>query len=164
MQIPRFISFFSFERTKDSKRPIFLDWRSSKEFIIVTVAFGIFVDILLYSIVVPVLPFALTSRAHVEESSVQGWISIMLAVYGVGLLVASREYSFNTNFLYISYYYSKNQAFFFANLHRVSNIWLYRRLVLTTHHLLDLLRFSWILTSHGYTILQITRNIVERHL
>ncbi|RVD86768.1 uncharacterized protein DFL_005027 [Arthrobotrys flagrans] len=68
---------------------MWLGWRSSKEFIIATVAFGIFVDLLLYSIVVPVLPFALVSRAKVTEDSVQGWISIMLAVYGAGLLVAS---------------------------------------------------------------------------
>ncbi|KAK6338974.1 hypothetical protein TWF696_009770 [Orbilia brochopaga] len=72
-----------------SRRPIFLAFRSSKEFIITTVTFGIFVDILLYSIVVPVLPFALVWRANVEESTVQRWISVMLAVYGAGLLVAS---------------------------------------------------------------------------
>ncbi|KAK6522549.1 hypothetical protein TWF281_001990 [Arthrobotrys megalospora] len=82
----KIVGFFT---GKSKSRPIWLGWRSSKEFIIATVAFGIFVDILLYSIVVPVLPFALVSRAKVTEESVQGWISIMLAVYGAGLLVAS---------------------------------------------------------------------------
>ncbi|KAJ6264402.1 hypothetical protein Dda_0548 [Drechslerella dactyloides] len=74
---------------EQARRPLFLGFRSSKEFIMATVTFGIFVDILLYSIVVPVLPFALVSRANVDEASVQRWISVMLAVYGAGLLVAS---------------------------------------------------------------------------
>ncbi|KAF3276624.1 hypothetical protein TWF970_006210 [Orbilia oligospora] len=86
MPASRILGFFT---GKSKSRPIWLNWRSSKEFIIATVSFGIFVDILLYSIVVPVLPFALVSRARVTEDSVQGWISIMLAVYGAGLLVAS---------------------------------------------------------------------------
>ncbi|KAF3924269.1 hypothetical protein ABW21_db0205530 [Orbilia brochopaga] len=84
-------AFITGERhaSERTRRPMFLAFRSSKEFIITTVTFGIFVDILLYSIIVPVLPFALTERADVEEDSVQRWISVMLAVYGAGLLVAS---------------------------------------------------------------------------
>ncbi|KAK5171036.1 uncharacterized protein LTR77_004180 [Saxophila tyrrhenica] len=66
--------------------PIFLKYRSSKTFIILTVSTAIFTDIFTYGIVVPVLPFALTSRANVQPGSIQTWISIFLAVYGAALL------------------------------------------------------------------------------
>jgi MFS family permease len=47
------------------------------------------VDIFLYGIIVPVLPFALNARASVAEEDIQTWISIFLAVYGAALLIAS---------------------------------------------------------------------------
>lgn len=69
--------------------PYLLKLRSSKTFIIVTVATSIFTDIFVYGIVVPVLPFALTSRANIDPSRIQTWISIFLAVYGAALLTAA---------------------------------------------------------------------------
>ncbi|KAH9823750.1 Major Facilitator Superfamily [Teratosphaeria destructans] len=72
-----------------SRAPVFLEIRSSKTFIITTIAIAIFTDIFLYGIVVPVLPFALTSRSGVDPASVQTWISVFLAVYGAALLAAS---------------------------------------------------------------------------
>jgi MFS family permease len=39
--------------------------------------------------VVPVLPFALTVRAGVQEQDLQKWTSIFLAVYGAALAVGS---------------------------------------------------------------------------
>lgn len=69
--------------------PAFLKFRSSRTFIIITVASAVFTDIFAYGIVVPVFPFALTERASIEQSDVQLWISIFLAVYGAALLVAS---------------------------------------------------------------------------
>ncbi|EGP87771.1 uncharacterized protein MYCGRDRAFT_40588 [Zymoseptoria tritici IPO323] len=69
--------------------PLFLAFRSSRTFIILTVASAVFTDIFAYGIVVPVFPFALTTRASIPESEVQRWISIFLAVYGAALLVAS---------------------------------------------------------------------------
>jgi MFS family permease len=69
--------------------PIFLKFRSSKTFIIITVAAAVFTDIFAYGIVVPVFPFALTERAAIAEADVQVWISIFLAVYGAALLVSS---------------------------------------------------------------------------
>ena len=50
---------------------------------------AVFTDIFLYGIIVPVLPFALSDRAGVAESSVQSWIAVLLAVYGAALLVVS---------------------------------------------------------------------------
>ena len=43
----------------------------------------------MYGIIVPVVPFALSARVHVKSQDVQHWVSILLAVYSVGLLVGS---------------------------------------------------------------------------
>ncbi|KAK5109342.1 hypothetical protein LTR62_007111 [Meristemomyces frigidus] len=73
----------------DTKPPAFLKLRSSATFIIITVATSVFTDIFVYGIVVPVLPFALTSRSNIQPDQIQTWISIFLAVYGAALLAAS---------------------------------------------------------------------------
>ncbi|MCJ1295433.1 hypothetical protein MMC34_006996 [Xylographa carneopallida] len=39
--------------------------------------------------IVPVVPFALSTRAGIPEDDVQHWVSILLAVYGGALLIAS---------------------------------------------------------------------------
>lgn len=46
-------------------------------------------DIFLYAVVVPVLPFALTTRTGVSPDDVQQWVSILLGTYAFGLLVFS---------------------------------------------------------------------------
>lgn len=43
----------------------------------------------LYGIIVPVIPFAIQTRSHVEEDRVQYWVSILIAIYGAALLVCS---------------------------------------------------------------------------
>lgn len=43
----------------------------------------------LYGIVVPVIPFAIQSRAHVAEDHVQYWVSVLIAIYGAALLACS---------------------------------------------------------------------------
>jgi MFS family permease len=68
-----------------SKPPVFLKFRSSKTFIITTV----FTDVFIYEIIVPVMPFVLTTRSGVDPDSTQTWISIFLAVYGAATLLAS---------------------------------------------------------------------------
>ncbi|KAF2169394.1 hypothetical protein M409DRAFT_20614 [Zasmidium cellare ATCC 36951] len=73
----------------ESSPPIFLKFRSSKTFIIVVVSTAVFTDIFAYGIVVPVFPFALTSRANIQQDDVQTWVSIFLAVYGGALLVTA---------------------------------------------------------------------------
>lgn len=72
-----------------TRPPIFLKLRSSKTFIVLTVSSSIFTDIFVYGIVVPVLPFALKTRANINPAQIQTWISILLAVYGAALLVAA---------------------------------------------------------------------------
>jgi len=43
----------------------------------------------LYGVIVPVLPFALQTRSHVEEDRVQYWVSVLIAIYGAALLALS---------------------------------------------------------------------------
>lgn len=73
----------------DSRPPRFLAFRSSSPFILATVCIAIFTDILLYGIVVPVIPFALTSRVGVPEDSVQTWNALLLACYTIALFLGS---------------------------------------------------------------------------
>lgn len=77
------------KRTPESRPPHFLAFRSSSTFILTTVCIAIFTDILLYGIIVPVIPFALTSRVGVDEDSVQTWNAILLACYTIALFVGS---------------------------------------------------------------------------
>jgi hypothetical protein len=42
-------------------------YRSSKWFILLTVGMAVFTDIYLYALIVPVMPYALTSRTHIKE-------------------------------------------------------------------------------------------------
>ncbi|EMC99171.1 hypothetical protein BAUCODRAFT_31492 [Baudoinia panamericana UAMH 10762] len=72
-----------------TRPPVLLRFRSSSTFIIVTVATAVFTDIFTYAIIVPVLPFALTTRSGIKADSIQTWISVFLALYGATLLVVA---------------------------------------------------------------------------
>ncbi|KAG6358785.1 hypothetical protein INS49_012304 [Diaporthe citri] len=77
------------KKAPNSRPPHFLAFRSSSTFILATVCIAIFTDILLYGIIVPVIPFALTSRVGVDEDSVQTWNAILLACYTIALFIGS---------------------------------------------------------------------------
>ena len=66
-------------------------FRSSKIFIYIVVNLAVFTDSYIYGLIIPVLPFALVERVDVPEHEVQQWIGILLAAYGAGLIVGSRE-------------------------------------------------------------------------
>jgi MFS family permease len=85
----RLISFLVGRRIGNSPPPRFLKFRSSKGFILTTICLAVFTDIFLYGIIVPVVPFAISDRAHVPEGEVQYWVSVLLSVYGAALLVIS---------------------------------------------------------------------------
>ncbi|KAH8813022.1 MFS transporter-like protein [Xylogone sp. PMI_703] len=88
--VQRIANFLSGRRVNpDSPPPYLLKIRSSKLFILTTICVAVFTDIFLYGIIVPVIPFSLSARAGVEESQVQKWVSVLLAVYGAALLVSS---------------------------------------------------------------------------
>ncbi|KAF2820459.1 MFS transporter-like protein [Ophiobolus disseminans] len=72
-----------------SKPPFLLKYRSSNGFIIGTVSLAVFTDMFLYGVIVPVIPFALQTRCHVEWDRVQYWVSVLIAIYGAALLAFS---------------------------------------------------------------------------
>ncbi|KAK8066475.1 hypothetical protein PG997_013222 [Apiospora hydei] len=70
-----------------ARPPWGLQWRSSTAFILATVAIGLFTDLFLYGLVVPVLPFLLRDRISIPNDEIQSYSSDLLAVYaGVQLL------------------------------------------------------------------------------
>jgi len=50
---------------------------------------AVFTDMFLYGIIVPVIPFAIQTRSHVEDNRVQHWVTVLVAVYGAALLAFS---------------------------------------------------------------------------
>ncbi|KAI9927588.1 hypothetical protein MW887_003207 [Aspergillus wentii] len=46
-------------------------------------------DTFLYGVIVPVIPFSIAERAGVALENVQLWTSLLLAIHGAGLLIAS---------------------------------------------------------------------------
>lgn len=66
-----------------------LRWRSNTFFIIATVAIGLFTDLFLYGLVVPVLPFMLGGRLSIPEGEIQWYVSNLLAAYAGASVVSS---------------------------------------------------------------------------
>lgn len=66
-----------------------LRWRSNTTFIIATVAVGLFTDLFLYGLVVPVLPFMLVDRLSIPENEVQSYVSGLLAAYAGASVLSS---------------------------------------------------------------------------
>lgn len=64
-----------------SIKPAGLKWRSNTLFIVSTVAVGLFSDLFLYGLIVPVLPFVLQDRIGVPKDQIQSHVSGMLAAY-----------------------------------------------------------------------------------
>ncbi|KAI2466182.1 MFS transporter-like protein [Annulohypoxylon bovei var. microspora] len=73
----------------DKPPPLALRWRSSTPFIVATVAVGLFTDLFLYGLVVPVLPFMLRSRLSIPQSEIQACVSGLLAAYAGASVLAS---------------------------------------------------------------------------
>ncbi|KAK3178466.1 hypothetical protein OEA41_000602 [Lepraria neglecta] len=62
-------------------KPIGLKWRSSTLFIVSTVGIGLFTDLFLYGLVVPILPFILQDRVDLPPDQIQSHVSGLLAAY-----------------------------------------------------------------------------------
>ncbi|GBF65594.1 MFS transporter [Trichophyton mentagrophytes] len=73
----------------NSREPWLFKLRSSEAFIIFVITVAMFTDTLLYSLIIPVIPKALVSRAGVAQEDVQFWVSVLLAAYGATLLLGS---------------------------------------------------------------------------
>ena len=64
-----------------SPKPIGLKWRCSTLFIVSTVGIGLFTDLFLYGLVVPILPFILRERVQLQPDQIQSHVSALLAAY-----------------------------------------------------------------------------------
>ena len=62
-------------------------FRSSKTFVTFIVSVAIFTDMILFSLIAPILPFALLDRVGLSPQDVQKWNSILLASYGGALML-----------------------------------------------------------------------------
>lgn len=69
--------------------PLALRWRSNTVFIITTVAIGLFTDLFLYGLIVPVMPFMLRDRLKIPQSQIQSYVSDMLAAYAGASVIFS---------------------------------------------------------------------------
>lgn len=69
--------------------PWLLRYRASTLFIVATVAVGLFTDLFLYGLIVPILPFMLRDRVDLAENKIQSYVSGLLAVYaGASVLIS----------------------------------------------------------------------------
>ncbi|KAI0886587.1 MFS transporter-like protein [Annulohypoxylon maeteangense] len=69
--------------------PLALHYRSNTLFIIATVAIGLFTDLFLYGLIVPVLPFMLRNRLSIPEPEIQSYVSNLLAAYAGASVLSS---------------------------------------------------------------------------
>ena len=72
-----------------STKPPGLYWRSHTLFITSTVAIGLFTDLFLYGLIVPVLPYVLQERVGIPQDQVQPHVSGLLAAYAGASVVFS---------------------------------------------------------------------------
>ncbi|KAI1441271.1 MFS transporter-like protein [Annulohypoxylon stygium] len=72
-----------------NRPPLLLPQRSSTLFILTTVAIGLFTDLFLYGLVVPVLPFLLQTRLSIPSSEIQSYVSNLLAAYAGASVISS---------------------------------------------------------------------------
>lgn len=70
-------------------KPRGLKWRSSTLFIVSTVGIGLFTDLFLYGLVVPILPFILQERVHLPDDRIQSHVSGLLAAYAGASVLSS---------------------------------------------------------------------------
>ncbi|KAJ4396885.1 hypothetical protein N0V93_001107 [Gnomoniopsis smithogilvyi] len=69
--------------------PAGLQWRSNTLFIIATVAVGLFTDLFLYGLVVPILPYMLQDRLHTPSDQVQSHVDGLLVAYAGASVLCS---------------------------------------------------------------------------
>lgn len=72
-----------------TKKPYGLRWRSNTLFIIATVGIGLFTDLFLYGLVVPILPSILRDKVGVPDGDIQSDVSGLLAAYAAASVITS---------------------------------------------------------------------------
>ncbi|KAM3508524.1 hypothetical protein MY11210_006699 [Beauveria gryllotalpidicola] len=74
---------------RPSPPPWGYQWRSARLFVITTVSIGLFSDLFLYCIVVPVMPFVLRDRLGIDDDAIQTQTSRQLAAYAGSSVLAA---------------------------------------------------------------------------
>lgn len=72
-----------------SVKPAGIKWRSNTYFIIGTVAIGLFTDLFLYGLIVPILPFMLQDKVGVPKDQLQSHVDGLLAAYAGSSVIFS---------------------------------------------------------------------------
>ncbi|EKD16394.1 hypothetical protein MBM_05688 [Drepanopeziza brunnea f. sp. 'multigermtubi' MB_m1] len=75
--------------TREERRPWLWEARSSTWFIVLTVSSGVFTDMFLYGVIIPVIPDAVVSRANVAPEDRQDWVAILLVAEAITYLATS---------------------------------------------------------------------------
>jgi MFS family permease len=83
-----FLFVMSYELAQAPKAS-FANIRSSRTFVISTVAVAVFVDLFLYSLIIPILPTLLTDRANVSASKLQITLSGLLATFHASVVICA---------------------------------------------------------------------------
>ncbi|CDO70927.1 hypothetical protein BN946_scf184829.g35 [Trametes cinnabarina] len=78
------------EKSK-GRRPIGLEWRSSVWFITLVIGIAITTDLLIYSIIVPIIPFRLQSLGYDGVSGLAGWL---LFAYSASVVIFTPPIAF----------------------------------------------------------------------
>lgn len=72
-----------------TKKPIGFRWRSHTLYIVATVGIGLFTDLFLYGLVVPILPYLLQDRIGTPQDQIQNNVSGLLVAYAGSSVVFS---------------------------------------------------------------------------
>lgn len=72
-----------------SVQPAGIKWRSNTYFIVGTVAIGLFTDLFLYGLIVPILPFMLQDKVGVPKDQLQPHVDGLLAAYAGASVIFS---------------------------------------------------------------------------
>ena len=70
-------------------QPWGLAWRSNTGFILTTITIGIFADIFLHGVIVPILPFVLRDRVSVAPGEIQRTVDNLLSAYALASTLLS---------------------------------------------------------------------------
>lgn len=70
---------------------ILYEARVSSGFTQLVICVSAFTSVLIYGLLVPVLPFALSERVGISEHDVQKWNSILFGAYGAAITIGSGE-------------------------------------------------------------------------
>ncbi|KAL3455733.1 major facilitator superfamily domain-containing protein [Aspergillus heterothallicus] len=73
----------------EESRPWGYQWRSSQSFIITTATVSLFSETFLFGFIVPILPYMLETRLHLDPSQTQNFTTTLLTVYGVASLISA---------------------------------------------------------------------------